>query len=170
MTHTGEDAAAREGLSTEQYKRMKKLEAENQIMRAARENAERLAQKEQIFAKWNTEAEELGRLYKGFDLRTEVNNPDFVKLLGAGIPMRTAYETLHHDEIMSGAHGIHGQKSCKKQIDAIKAGQSRPARRRCREHHRLPGNTGYQQTERGPDQGPGQEIPGRGDDHAEQIL
>ena len=122
-----EDAAAREGLSTEQYKRMKKLEAENQTMRAARENAERLAQKEQIFAKWNTEAEELGRLYRGFDLRTEVNNPDFVKLLGAGIPMRTAYETLHHDEIMSGAMEYTARKVAKKQIDAIKAGQSRPA-------------------------------------------
>lgn len=122
-----EDAAAREGLSTEQYKRMKKLEAENQTMRAARENTERLAQKEQIFAKWNTEAEELGRLYKGFDLRTEVNNPDFVKLLGAGIPMRTAYETLHHDEIMSGAMEYTARKVAKKQIDAIKAGQSRPA-------------------------------------------
>lgn len=122
-----EDAAAREGLSTEQYKHMKKLEAENAQFREAKDNAERLQQRDQMYQKWNTEAQELSKLYKGFDLNAEVQNPDFVKLLGAGIPMRTIFETLHHDEILSGAMAYTAKQVAKKQIDAIKSGQNRPS-------------------------------------------
>lgn len=122
-----EEAAAKEGLSTEQYKHMKKLEAENAQFREAKDNAERLQQREQMYQKWNTEAQELSKLYKGFDLNTEVQNPDFVKLLGAGIPMRTIFETLHHDEILSGAMAYTAKQVAKKQIDAIKSGQNRPS-------------------------------------------
>ena len=67
-----EEAAAKEGLSTEQYKYMKKLEAENAQFRDAKDNAERLQQREQMYQKWNAEAQELSKLYKGFDLNTEV--------------------------------------------------------------------------------------------------
>ena len=106
---------------------MKKLEAENAQFRDAKDNAERLQQREQMYQKWNTEAQELSKLYKGFDLNTEVQNPDFVKLLGAGIPMRTIFETLHHDEILSGAMAYTAKQVAKKQIDAIKSGQNRPS-------------------------------------------
>ena len=122
-----EEAAAKEGLSTEQYKHMKKLEAENAQFREAKDNAERLQQREQMYQKWNAEAQELSKLYKGFDLNTEVQNPDFVKLLGAGIPMKTIFETLHHDEILSGAMAYTAKQVAKKQIDAIKSGQNRPS-------------------------------------------
>lgn len=122
-----EDAAAKEGLSTEQYKHMKKLESENAQFREAKENAERLQQRNQMYQKWNDEAKELSKLYKGFKLNEEVKNPDFVKLLGAGVPMRTIFETLHHDEILSGAMAYTAKQVAKKQIDAIKSGQNRPS-------------------------------------------
>lgn len=122
-----EDAAAKEGLSTEQYKHMKKLESENAQFREAKENAERLQQRNQMYQKWNDEAKELSKLYKGFNLNEEVKNPDFVKLLGAGVPMRTIFETLHHDEILSGAMAYTAKQVAKKQIDAIKSGQNRPS-------------------------------------------
>lgn len=122
-----EDAAAKEGLSTEQYKYMKKLESENAQFREAKENAERLQQRNQMYQKWNDEAKELSKLYKGFNLNEEVKNPDFVKLLGAGVPMRTIFETLHHDEILSGAMAYTAKQVAKKQIDAIKSGQNRPS-------------------------------------------
>lgn len=121
-----EDAAAKEGLSVEQYMRMKKMERENEEFRKAQEDAERLQQKNRLFAKWTNEAEELGKIYKGFDLQKEMQNPDFARLLGSNVNMRTAYEVLHHDEIMSGAMAYTAQTVAKKQIDAIKNGQSHP--------------------------------------------
>ena len=121
-----EDAAAKEGLSVEQFKRMKKLEAENREIKLAKENAERLTQKNNMYAKWNGEAEQLKGVYAGFNLKAEMQNPDFVKLLGAGIDMRTIYETLHHDEIMSGAMAYTAKTVAKKQADAIRSGQKRP--------------------------------------------
>lgn len=121
-----EDAAAREGLSVEQYRHMKKIENENRQLREAKENSERIAQRDQMYAKWTAEAEDLKQRYKGFNLTKELQNPNFVKLLGAGIDMRTIYETLHHDEIIGGTLAYTAQKVAKKQADAIRSGQSRP--------------------------------------------
>ena len=36
--------------------------------------------------------------YPNFDLRTEVQNQEFLALLRANIPMQHAYEVLHRDE------------------------------------------------------------------------
>lgn len=121
-----EEAAAKEGLSVEQYRHMKAIENENRLLREARENAERNAQRDRMYAKWTAEAEKLGKIYKGFDLDKEIQNPNFVKLLGAGIDMRTIFETLHHDEIIGGAMEYTARTVAKKQADAIRNGQARP--------------------------------------------
>lgn len=121
-----EDAAAKEGLSVDQYMRLKKMERENAEFRKAQEDAARLQQRERLFAKWTQEAEELSKVYSGFNLQVEMQNPDFARLLGSNVNMRTAYEVLHHDEIMGGAMAYTAQTVAKKQIDAIKNGQSHP--------------------------------------------
>lgn len=41
--------------------------------------------------------------------------------------MKTIFETLHHDEILSGAMAYTAKQVAKKQIDAIKSGQNRPS-------------------------------------------
>ncbi|WP_368378282.1 hypothetical protein [[Clostridium] symbiosum] len=122
-----EEAAEKENLSVEQYKRMKKMEAENATLKREREEAERNSQKEQVFAKWSAEAETVKNFYPGFDLNTELQNEQFLRLLGAGIDMRTTYETIHHDEIMTGVMSYTAKQVAKKQADAIKSGYMRPA-------------------------------------------
>lgn len=122
-----EEAAERENLSVEQYKRLKKMEAENATLRRAREEAERNSQKEQIFAKWTAEAEGVKNFYPGFDLNEELQNEQFWRLLGAGIDMRTTYETIHHNEILTGAMSYTAKQVAKKQADAIKSGHMRPS-------------------------------------------
>ena len=37
----------------------------------------------------------------GADFETEMQNPDFARLLGAGVPVKTAFEVLHQAEIES---------------------------------------------------------------------
>lgn len=122
-----EDAAAKEGMSVDQYMHMKKIEQENANFRKAQEDAERIQQKNKILAKWNSEAEELKKIYRDFDLQKEAQNPDFTRLLASNVDMRTAYEVIHHDDIMGGAMAYTAQTVAKKQIDAIKSGQSHPA-------------------------------------------
>ena len=121
-----EDAAAKEGMSVDQYMHMKKIEQENANFRKAQEDAARIQQKNKILEKWNSEAEELKKIYRDFDLQKEAQNPDFTRLLASNVNMRTAYEVLHHDDIMGGAMAYTAQTVAKKQIDAIKSGQSHP--------------------------------------------
>lgn len=121
-----EDAAAKEGMSVDQYMHMKKIERENAQFRKAQDDAARLQKRDQILAKWNGEAAELGKIYPSFNLQAELENPQFANLIGSGVEMRTAYEVLHHDEIMRGAMAHTAKTVAKKQIDAIKNGQSHP--------------------------------------------
>ncbi len=98
-----EEQAAKNGLTVEQQRHMNELEAKNREFEAARAAAERQAQKDATLAKWQTEADALKQTYEDFDLDTEVANPDFARLLGSGVAMQTAYEVVHHDELISGA-------------------------------------------------------------------
>ncbi len=53
---------------------------------------------------WIKESEEIKSLYPDFDLRNELRTQKlFSQLLLGGAPLRAAYETVHKDEILSGA-------------------------------------------------------------------
>ena len=121
-----EEAAAKEGISVEQYKYMKKIESQNRIFREQAENAQRELNRQRMFAKWDQEASALKQFYPSFNLQQEMQNPDFQRLLGSGIDMRTIYEVLHQDEILSGAMKYTAETVAKKQVDAIRSNQSRP--------------------------------------------
>lgn len=47
------------------------------------------------------EKEKLMTVYPDFDLKTEMEQPLFVKLVRAGVAMRDAYEFVHRDELTS---------------------------------------------------------------------
>lgn len=121
-----EEAAADAGLTVEQYKYMQKLERENRMMKEARVNAERQRQADQVYAGWLQEAERVKAAYPGFDLKKELENPSFGKMLGAGVGVMAAYQALHHDEIMTGAMQYTAQTIAKKTADGIASRKARP--------------------------------------------
>ncbi len=121
-----EDAAAKEGMSVQQYQRVKQMEMENRRLKQINEQAEKDNQKQRMYVKWNQEAEELKGFYSDFDLEAELNNPDFIRLLGSGVNMKTIYEVIHKDDLYKGAMAKAAQTAAKKQADAIRSGQSRP--------------------------------------------
>ena len=45
------------------------------------------------------EAEQTALIYKGFDLDREFENPVFRRLVGSGVPVISAYELIHRDEV-----------------------------------------------------------------------
>lgn len=55
------------------------------------------------YGKWQEEAEGLKEIYPDFDLKKESSNPQFTSLLMGGADLKLAYESVHHDEILSGA-------------------------------------------------------------------
>ena len=121
-----EDAAANAGLTVEQYKHMQKMERENRELRSYRESAERQRQADRIYEGWLQEAEQLKNFYPSFNLQQELTNPQFGKMLGAGVGLKAAFEALHHDEIMTGAMQATARKIAKKTADGIASRQNRP--------------------------------------------
>ena len=54
-------------------------------------------------AAWEKEAEEMKDTYPSFDLGKELKNGDFRALLGAGVPLRRAYEAVNLEKILGAA-------------------------------------------------------------------
>lgn len=122
-----EEEAMEKGLSVKQLKEIKAMERENADLRrqmqekANRENADKL------YASWMNQAEQTKKVYPGFDLRTEMNNPKFLELLRSNIDVRTAYEVTHKDEIISGAMQFTAKTVESKIARKIAANGARPA-------------------------------------------
>lgn len=109
-------------------------ESEDSILskiRSERSDAEiaRLKNEEatrQKVAGWQNEANLLKESsYPNLDLYTELGNKDFVKMLELGVPMKQAYEAIHHDDLLRSAVSIATQKTKKQTEDTIKAGTNR---------------------------------------------
>lgn len=77
---------------------------------------------------WVKESEDIKKLYPDFDFRDELkNNSLFGKLLYSGIPLKTAYEVVHKDEILSGAMAYTAQKVREQVVKGIEAKGRRPS-------------------------------------------
>lgn len=100
------EAEARErGLSVQQLKEVKTLERENKYLREMAEQEERQKEADQTLARWTNESEQLVNKYglQDFNLQSELDNPDFVRLLAGGISLESAYKAVHFDDMIGGA-------------------------------------------------------------------
>lgn len=99
------DEAIEKGLTVKQLKEIKALERENAAFKQAQEEAENKAKADQTLAKWMEEGDVLKAKYglEGFDLNTEAQNPDFVRLLQNGVSVESAYMAMHFDDMLGGA-------------------------------------------------------------------
>ena len=58
---------------------------------------------EDIYRALLADAEEAAGYYPDFDLKAEVENPEFMIFLHSGMGMKKAYEAAHHDELLEAA-------------------------------------------------------------------
>ena len=72
------------------------------------------------------QAEEAKQVYPSLDIDAEMQDPGFGRLVAAGVPVRTAYEVVHRDEIMGGAMQYTAQQTARKISNAVAAGARRP--------------------------------------------
>lgn len=122
-----EEAAEEAGLTVEQYKAVQKLERENQELRRARQQEQGQQRMNAQLNDWYKQADAVKAVYPDFNFQAECQNRDFLGLLKAGIPVQKAYETIHLDELVSGAAKVAAQQAERQVVANIKNKASRPA-------------------------------------------
>ena len=96
--------------------------------RTANEMAQLKAEQEtrDKIARWHNDAISLkNSVYPNLDLQSEMDNKEFVNLLELGLPVKQAYEVIHHDELLRSAVSFATLKAKEQTENTIKAGTNR---------------------------------------------
>jgi hypothetical protein len=122
-----EQEAVDRGMTVEQLKYMKQMERENKAYKEReQETIKEQMQREKIEG-WLRQETEFKQKAPEFSLRAELANPEFERLLAAGVNVETAFNVIHQDEIMSGAMNYTAKKAVEKTVNDIKARGMRPS-------------------------------------------
>ena len=79
-----------------------------------------------ILEGWLRDGEEIRRVYPSFDLRQEMQNPQFTRLLQSHVDLQTAYEIVHKDEIIPAAMAYAAKTVERKLAQNLRSAGSRP--------------------------------------------
>lgn len=122
-----EEAAEEAGLTVEQYKTVQKLQRENEAFRKAQMQAIGQQQANAQIGEWVRQGEAVKAIYPDFDIKSELRNPEFAKMLKNGIAMQTAYEVIHMNELLTGAARVAAQKAEQNTVAKLKSKAARPS-------------------------------------------
>ena len=122
-----EEEALQKGMSVQQLKEWRDIQRENAELKRQQQEQQTKENANKLYAGWMNQAEETKKVYPGFDLKAEMNNPKFMELLKSNIDVRTAYEVLHKDDIIRGAMQFTAQTVESKIAKKIAANGARPA-------------------------------------------
>ena len=123
-----EQKAIEMGTSVETAKRVDQMERNE----ARRKEAEQRSFQEQKmrnhFIKLEEQSQALKLIFPNFDLRTELNNPAFARMVAPDSPfsVEDAYHAVHRKEIQAAQMQYASQKTAENMSNAIQAGQKRP--------------------------------------------
>ena len=126
-TEYWESVADQHNMSVDKYLEMQKLERENAELRAVRQREVDQAQFQNQIDTWYREAESVKNTYPSFDFKTEVQNPEFIKLLKSGVGVEHAYKMMHFDELTENAARVAAQTADAQATARIKSKSSRPS-------------------------------------------
>lgn len=119
--------ANKRGMSIEDYKYIRRLETENKKYHALSEQYEAINNANRTVEKWYAESERLKEIYPEFNIFEESKNKSFVSLVKSGIDVKTAYEVIHHSEIVSRAAENAAKEAEIRTAEAIRQRAMRPA-------------------------------------------
>ena len=122
-----EQEALEKNISVQQLKEIKKMERENANLRKQMHERARQENANKLYASWMAQAEEVKKIYPGFDLRAELQNPKFLELLNSNVNVQTAYHVVHMDEIIPAAMQFSVKTAESKLAKKIAAQGARPA-------------------------------------------
>ena len=124
-----EDKALELGTTVEAAKRIDQQERGE--AREKREETRNMEQQmfQQHMVKLEQQGEALKKVFPGFDLRTELQNPVFARMTAPGtgiMSVEDAYRAVHRKEIEAAQSQVIAQKTAEKMSNAIQAGSRRP--------------------------------------------
>lgn len=128
-----EQEAESMGMSVEQYRKYLQMQQENEQLKRQEEDRQRAQKADETYNNWIRQASELVGTadapgdYPDFDLRREVaENPRFIAMLRAGVPVRDAYEVSHLGDIQARNAAKAAAEMEKRVMDNVRAKGMRP--------------------------------------------
>ena len=122
-----EEEALERGLSVQQLKEIRKMERENADLRRQMQEQQTKDNADKLYSPGLQQEQDTKKVYPSFDMKAEMQNPEFVKLLRSNVNVKTAYEVLHKDEIIPAAMQFAAQTVESKIAKKIAAQGARPA-------------------------------------------
>lgn len=114
------------GTPTEQLRRIRSITRENERLAEAERTRKAQEESRKIYQQLSGEAEGVKKIYPAFDLRSELKNPEFKKILGSGVSMKTAYEAIHAQELVNAAMSAAAQDAEARVMNSVRQNGSRP--------------------------------------------
>lgn len=118
--------AKEKGIDTQNYRYIKSLEKENHYYKELQNKEKQQQAMEHQIKKWYDESEQLAQNYPDFDMNSEVANEKFVALIKNGVDMKTAYEVVHHDEIINAIKDKSAKEAEKQTTERLLSVDRRP--------------------------------------------
>lgn len=104
---------------------------ERNTARAQRQAADQLEQQrmDAHFASLEAQSNALKAKFPNFDLRAELKNPQFARMVGPqmNMPVEAAYNAIHYKEIQAASMQVAAQRTAQQMSAAIASGSRRPA-------------------------------------------
>ena len=120
-----EEEALERGISVEQLKQIKRMERENEDLKRQMQENSNKERADALYRSWLNQSEEVKQIYPHFDLEAECQNPAFRNLISNNVDVRSAYEVVHHHEIMPEAMRFAAKTAEQKVANNIKANGQR---------------------------------------------
>ena len=123
-----EEKALEMGVSVETAKKVDQMERDTERQKAMEQRTLQEQKIQQHFARLEQQAEAMKKVFPNFDLRTELQNPNFARMTSpnVGISVEDAYYAVHRNEIQTAAMQVTAQKTAEKISNAIQSGSRRP--------------------------------------------
>lgn len=118
--------ALERGIDVNELKHIKTIERENARYKAQQKKDEEDAANRRQFNAILQQVPDVQKLYPSFDIRSEMENGDFFRLVHNGVPVKTAFEVIHQSELQPVAMQVIAQKTQEQVVNAVKANQNRP--------------------------------------------
>jgi hypothetical protein len=123
-----EEKALEMGVSVETAKKVDQMERDTERQKAMEQRTLQEQKIQQHFVRLEQQAEAMKKVFPNFDLRTELQNPNFARMTSpnVGISVEDAYYAVHRNEIQTAAMQVTAQKTAEKISNAIQSGSRRP--------------------------------------------
>ena len=124
-----EDKALEMGVSVETAKQIDQQDRNTARQQREEQKSIEDQRMEQHIAKIHQQAEEMKKVFPNFDLRTEMQNPAFVRMThpNVGMSVEAAYHAIHYKELQAAAMQVTAQKTAQKISNSIQSGSRRPS-------------------------------------------